>query len=122
MEARAMTTPGGVMKYLYADRDRHGNVRCYFWRGKGHKKIRIHDAPGSPEFHAVYSRLLAGDDVVVEAPKVALAPVKPQTFRWLCVQYFQSGEFTRLKGRTPSIRKRVLELCCLEPMAPGSNK
>ena len=25
-------------RYIYEDVDRHGNVRIYFWRGKGHRK------------------------------------------------------------------------------------
>src|SRR5262245_9097763 len=58
---------------LYADKDRHGNVRFYFWRGKGHKKTRIHEPPGSPEFIARYSELMNGD---FPAPKKQVSRAK----------------------------------------------
>ena len=38
-------------RYVYEDVDRHGNVRIYFWRGIGHRKIRLNEKVGSPEFH-----------------------------------------------------------------------
>ena len=41
------------LRYVHRDRDRHGNVRVYFWR-KGQRKIRITAEAGTPEFHEVY--------------------------------------------------------------------
>lgn len=35
------------LKYCYSDPDRHGNPRVYFWRGRGHKKIRIKEPVGT---------------------------------------------------------------------------
>jgi hypothetical protein len=102
-------------RYLYADKDRYGNIRWYFWRGKGRKKIRIHEVAGSPEFHLRYGQLLAGESTPPEVKKNIIL-VKPHTFRWLCV------EVRGLNGRVPGVRKRVLESCCDEPYAPGSTK
>jgi predicted GIY-YIG superfamily endonuclease len=39
------------MKYVIEDRDRHGNLRRYYWR-KGCPKIRLRGQPGTPEFAA----------------------------------------------------------------------
>jgi hypothetical protein len=39
-------------RYLYEDVTRHGQVRLYFWRGAGHRKIRIKEPRGTPEFGA----------------------------------------------------------------------
>ena len=33
-------------RYVYEDVDRHGNVRLYFQRGKGQRKVRITARPG----------------------------------------------------------------------------
>jgi hypothetical protein len=44
-------------RYLYEDVDRHGNVRIDFWRGKGHRKVRLREKVGSTEFHREYQAL-----------------------------------------------------------------
>jgi hypothetical protein len=48
------------LKYLCEDTDRHGNVRLYVRRGKGHPKIRIRALPGTPEFFRAYQLALGG--------------------------------------------------------------
>ena len=30
-------------RHVHEDIDRHSNVRIYFWRGKGHRKVRIRE-------------------------------------------------------------------------------
>src|SRR5262245_29371068 len=94
------------LRYLYRDRDRHGNVRVYFWRGKGHPKVRVIEERGTPEFHEVYAKLLAGVELGgVKAPKLVLGKSKAQTFRWLCEVVFGLPEFQRELGeRTQKIR------------------
>lgn len=37
------------MKYVIEDRDRHSNLRRYYWR-KGLPKVRLRETPGTPEF------------------------------------------------------------------------
>jgi hypothetical protein len=110
--------------YVYKERDRHGNVRVYFWRGKGHRKVRILEAFDSPEFHKRYAALLEGrDEPAVNKPRPD--PVKAQTFRWLVVRFFASAEFIQI-GRQNQITQNVtlstLEACCQEPISPGSDK
>lgn len=50
----------------------------------------------------------------------APTPVKYGTYRWLCIQYFESGEYKQLDQRTRKIRRNVLEATWDEPIEPGS--
>src|SRR5262245_23197446 len=45
-------------QYVYRVPNRHGKERVYFWRGRGHKRIRILETPSSPEFLARVAELL----------------------------------------------------------------
>lgn len=119
-----MRGPGRVLterfRYVYEDVDRHGNVRIYFWRGKGHRKTRLHAKPGTLEFRTEYEAALAG---TTEAPtKVADTPTRstPNTYRWLCEHYFRSHEYERLDPRTQRVRRRILETTWDEPTEPGA--
>jgi integrase len=104
-------------RYIYEDVDRHGNVRIYFWRGKGHKKVRVHDRVGSPSFHTRYPELMQGDG---QAPPDAGRTPKANTLGWLCVQYFGSKNFKSLNRRTQYVRRRIIESMLVEPIAPGA--
>ena len=107
------------LRYVYADVDRHGNVRIYFWRGKGHRKVRMREPVGSPAFHQRYGELMAGEALLVPA----LAPIlKSNTFRWLCIQYFCSREFLSLDQRTQYVRRRILESMFDEPIFQGAKE
>ena len=104
--------------YLCSDRDRHGNVRFYF-RRKGHKKTRIKGRPGTAEFQAAYDAAKAGtDEKAPLSPAVDPRP-KPGTLRWLCTRYFGSTDFKQLDPSTQTVRRRVLEHICEEPIARG---
>jgi hypothetical protein len=60
-------------RYIYEDVDRHGNVRIYFWRGKGHRKVRLREKVGSPDFHREYQALAAANAARdAREPKVQL--------------------------------------------------
>src|SRR5262245_11328461 len=61
---------------VYEDVDRHGNVRTYSWRGKGHRKVRIHEKPGSEEFDKRYHELIrqSADGAFKPAPRDAPKP------------------------------------------------
>ena len=114
-------------EYVHRDIDRHGNLRLYFRRRKGERKIRMHAAPGSREFQAEYDAARAISDtgaLSVESGGTAtssrLIPPKQGTYRWLCVLYFGSTEFHRLDPRTQYVRRRVLEATFDEPVAPDA--
>jgi integrase len=108
--------------YLCKDRDRHGNVRFYV-RRKGHKKIRIKGRPGTAEFQAAYDAAKATTDPPDAGRRAPPGQIerrpKPATFRWLCVRYFVSTDFGQLDPSTQTVRRRVLEHICEEPIAPG---
>jgi integrase len=106
-------------RYVYEDVDRHGNVRIYFWRGKGHCKTRIAERVGSPAFHQVYGRLMSEDSAAQN-----ISPQSPtaRTFRWLCIQYFGSKEFKSLEPRTQYVRRRIFESMFDERIAPAAQE
>ncbi len=116
-------------EYVHRDVDRFGNVRLYFRRRKGERKVRIRAAPGTPEFqreydaakeHSVTGALGQAPTDTSCAPRI-VAP-KAGTYRWLCVQYFATPEFARLDPRTQRVRRSILEHTLDEPIAHGSSE
>ncbi len=101
-------------RYVHEDRDRHGNVRVYFWRRPG-PKVRLTETPGSPEFASRYRELLDG------AAPDASKPQRPVegTFRWLVSRYVASQVFASLDPSTQRVRRQILEHCCHELIQPG---
>jgi hypothetical protein len=113
------------MRYVYEDVDRHGNVRVYFWRGKGHKKIRLRAVPGTPEFRAAYNEALASATAAADTNPLARTQVsnpKVGTWGWLCQQYLNSGEFKQLGPHTQRRRRQLLQNTWDEPVAPGASE
>lgn len=102
-------------RYVYEDVDRHGRVRLYFWRGKGHRKTRIRAAIGTAEFLAIYEPLLAA----AEAGETRQPDAPHGTLRDLCVGYYRSAVFRRLATRTQRVRRLVLDAACAEPVKAG---
>ncbi|MDX2289773.1 MAG: tyrosine-type recombinase/integrase [Hyphomicrobiaceae bacterium] len=100
-------------RHVYEDVSRHGTVRVYFWRGRGHRKIRMTEPVGSAAFLAAYERLLAaseaGETIQPETPRHG-------TLRSLCVAYFGSPPYRRLAQRTQRVRRLVIEAACREPV------
>src|SRR5215213_10262462 len=97
------------LKYLTGDVDRHGNARWYV-RVPGRPKVRIRAPFGSAEFLTAYRGALSTD-----APPrriVRGAKPKPNTLRWLVLEYFQSAAFKQLNARTRYVRRRELEKVC----------
>jgi integrase len=105
------------LPFVYSIPDRHGNDRLYFWRGKGHPRIRLREQPGTAAFHQRYDELLKP-----AAATGGLLKATPRTWRWLLTLYFASPEFQRLKPSTQSLRRRILESTCAEPIAPEAKE
>jgi integrase len=105
-------------RYVYEDVDRHGNVRRYFWRGKGHPKVRITAETGTEAFSIEYHKLLAGH--VPEKPAAKLRAGE-NTWRWLCERYMTSAAWRTLEGSTQAVRRNILERTWSEPVEPGSD-
>lgn len=95
------------LEYLIKDQDRHGNVR-YYVRVPGQKKVRIREKPGSQEFLGAYREAMAG---VEKSPSSA---IKPNSFRWLCVQYFGSRQYRALDASTKNWQRRNLDGICVK--------
>ena len=70
---------GTGYRYVFQDTSRQGQRRTYFWRGKGHEKIRVREDLGSPAFQAKYAELLKGS-----------VPTEALLFRKLVAAYIGS--------------------------------
>jgi integrase len=108
-------------RYVYEDVDRRGRVRIYFWRGKGHRKNRIHEQIGTEAFDARYHELARQAAAGELKPPPREAP-KIGTFRWLCHLYLTSQEFKGLDPRTQRVRRQNIDHICAEHIAPGASE
>jgi hypothetical protein len=107
--------------YVHQDVDRHGNVRVFFRRRMGDKKIRIREKIGTPEFEQRHKELLAQAETGAFKPEPVNAP-DPHTLRWLGVKWIGSTEFQQLDPRTQHVTRLILESMYLEPIAPGAKE
>lgn len=98
------------LKYLFEDTDRHGNVRVYFRRRKGARRVRIRETPGTEEFMAAYRAALDGYE---PPPSLAAASLPAAgSLHWLVGSYCQSAEFGQLAEDTRRVRRRILDGLC----------
>src|SRR5262249_39430894 len=103
--------PEGVVE----DTDRHGNIR-YYYRVPGRPKVRLRGVPWTPEFMAQYEA--AKNATPIRAPK----GITPNTWRWLCIKYFESIDFKQLNPKTQRERRWILESTFEEKISPTSDK
>lgn len=94
--------------YVVADRDRHGNVRLYYWR-KGRPKIRLRATLGTAEFLTEVEAAKAASDAA--APK-SVREIAPTSFRALCLDYFSGANFRLLDKKTARQNRLLLEDIC----------
>lgn len=90
------------LKYLYSDRDRHGNKQFYVV-APGRKKVRLREEPGTPEFMEAYARAIESSAV----PRRSGPP--PGSLDALIKAYMASKEFGRLAPRTQYARRLTLQ-------------
>jgi integrase len=107
--------PRRLPDYCQEYYDRHGNLAVYY-RVKGRPKVRLRGVPWTPEFMAEYEA--AKNATPIRAPK----GITPNTWRWLCVQYFSSIEFRQLNPKTQRERRWILESTFDEKISPNSDK
>jgi integrase len=107
--------PRRLPLYCCEDTDRHGNIRTYF-RLKGQPKTRLIGMPWTPSFMEQYETLLQ----TTHSDGVAGHRGKPNTWRWLCQQYFGCVEYKQLSTRTQTVRRQILEATFDEPVAPDA--
>jgi len=110
--------------YVHRDVDRHGNVRLYFRRRKGERKIRLHEQPGTSAFQSEYdaAKALAAGERPAPQTGVRAKMLKPHTYAWMCERYMASVEFRRLNPTTQAARRGLLEATYDEPIAPGKTE
>jgi integrase len=108
-------------RYVYEDVDRWGNIRIYFWRGKGHKKIRMHEKPGTEAFDRRYHELMRQSEAGEFKTSPSTAPI-PGTLRWLGVKWLNSSAFRELDPRTQHVTRLILDSIYREPIAPGTKE
>jgi integrase len=108
-------------RYVHQDMDRWGNVRTYFRRRAGERKVRIHEASGTTEFDRRYRELAKQAEAGTLKPEPSTAP-EPGTFRWLGVKWISSAPFKQNDPRTQHVTRLVLEGMYQEPIAPGSSE
>jgi integrase len=95
------------LKYLYRDRDRHGNVR-YYVCVPGRKKQRIRAEPGSEAFMVAYSQALKSDAEELTKRR----SIKAGSLDELVLAYLASAEFKLLAPNTQKPRRSILERAC----------
>lgn len=93
-------------------------VRVYYRPRTGMKKIRLFGTPWTESFMAEYEAAKGNAPKIT--PKIG---VKPDTWGWLCAQYAKEcADYKRLDVSTRTVRKRILDSMCAEPIAPGSDR
>lgn len=94
------------LKYVVKDKDRHGNIRFYFRRGK-EKKIRLNGVFGSAEFMKAYDLALKG--VALDSDKAVYIK---GSFEDICNRYYRSLNFSQLEISTQIPRRSHLNKIC----------
>ena len=106
--------------YCTAEFSRHGRVCVYYRRVGQTGRIRIREQPLSPEFWHEYARLLSGASASPPARRSANNGPGHGTWRWLCVEYFQSAPFRKLAMSGQKVRRAMLSESWDEPLNPTS--
>lgn len=110
--------------FVEKNTSRHGTDR-YYLRIKGARVCRL-PAPGNEEFTAAYwaaRRKYDADNAPaspVQMPTLTSLATKPNSFKWLTLEYMRSSPFTALDITTQSKRRSIIESMWVEPVDPDS--
>lgn len=98
------------LPYVEKNKSRHGTLR-YYLRIDGKRICRLPDDIDSEEFSVTYwrerKRVLA-DPPPAEKPLMS-SIVRPNSFRWLCLEYMKSKDFRALDVTTQTRRRAIIE-------------
>ena len=103
------------LKHVICDPDRHGNLRFYF-RPKGHPKIRLRGVFASEAFMKEYSEALASYSAVSPGSKQhqkTKMRTSAGSFGYVCLNYCSSSTFKALDPATQKQRRSFLKSICL---------
>ena len=115
-------------RYYLEDKDRHGNVRRYFRKripgGTKFRKVRLREAPGTPEFHQEFAAALAGRPYRKEETRRPEPPTAAtNSLRWLVEEYYRKSTIFRgYDDETKKVRRNILKALCAEPETEGSSR
>lgn len=112
------------LPYVETNKSRHKTVR-YYLRIDGIRICRLPDDIQSEEFSKKYWEARNAAMPVDDAPKPAKlisSIVKPNTFRWLSMEYMKSDAFLTLDTSTQEARRRIIEAMWVEPLTKDDNR
>lgn len=112
------------LPYVETNKSRHKTVR-YYLRIDGKRICRLPDDIQSEEFSKKYweaRNAAMPADGQKPAAKPISSIVKPNTFRWLCMEYMKTDAFKTLDTSTQEARRRIMEAMWLEPLSPKDSR
>lgn len=113
------------LPYIERNITRHGKAR-YYLRIDGKRVCRLMEPFGSEAFQKEYwaaRKAYKPDDEAGNAkPQILSKIVKPNTFRWLCLEYMASNSFTALDVSTQDRRRNIIEAMWLEPLSASDGR
>ncbi len=99
------------LPYVEKNKSRHGTMR-YYLRIDGKRVCRLPDDINSEAFHEAYWKERKEAEPLIarsEPAKPISHIVKPNTFRWHCMEYMRSHSFERLDTTTRERRRNIME-------------
>ncbi len=99
------------LPYIEKNKSRHGAVR-YYLRIEGKRLCRLPDNIDSEEFSSAYWKAREEAKPLLEKAveaKPLSSIVRPNSFRWLCMEYMRSNAFTSLDETTRTRRRKIME-------------
>jgi integrase len=112
------------LPYVETNKSRHKTVR-YYLRIDGKRICRLPDDIQSEEFSKKYweaRNAALPADGQPPAAKTISSIVKPNTLRWLCMEYMKTDAFKTLDLSTQEARRRIMEAMWLEPLSLKDNR
>ncbi|MCP2134538.1 integrase [Rhizobium sp. SLBN-94] len=99
------------LPYIEKNKSRHGSMR-YYLRIDGKRLCRLPDNIDSEEFSSAYWKAREEAKPLLEKAveaKPLSSIVRPNSFRWLCMEYMRSNAFTSLDETTRTRRRKIME-------------
>jgi hypothetical protein len=97
----------------------------YYLRIDGVRICRLPDDLNSEEFTSAYWKARKAARPAVERvgeAKAASVVVKPNSFRWLCMEYMRSNAFITLDQSTQTRRRNIMESMWAEPLSDKDDR
>ncbi|MDH0613420.1 MULTISPECIES: hypothetical protein [unclassified Agrobacterium] len=99
------------LPYIEKNKSRHGSMR-YYLRIDGKRLCRLPDNIDSEEFGSAYWKAREEAKPLLEKAveaKPLSSIVRPNSFRWLCMEYMRSNAFISLDETTRTRRRKIME-------------